>query len=232
MKEKIMSISVGDQIVYIIKVTNNGYQNLKLIIPDDTLEDGGGRPLAYTAPFTPPGPIFQSSDQGSVADTGLGNGTTTGTLLVGETIEYIGIYTLDQQAIDSGVLDNCLDVTARTVATNVLITDRADDNDDGDGNTTNDCAETQLTQIKTIEVTKIAVITDSNNNSVNDVGDVINYTITVANKGNITISSITFVENFVDGNGNNLSLTGPTYAVAAYSGSATSRPRSVELRPL
>ena len=57
-----------------------------------------------------------------------------------------------------------------------------------------------LTQSKTIEVTKIAVITDSNGNGgTPDVGDVINYTITVANKGNVTISSVTFVENFKDG---------------------------------
>ena len=121
-------ISVGDQIIYIIKVTNDGYQNLGIIMPDDTLEDGGGRPLALTAPFTPPGPIFQNSDQASMSDPGLGNGTTTGTLLVGETIEYRGTYTLDQQSIDSGVLNNCLDVTARVVATNALVTERADNN--------------------------------------------------------------------------------------------------------
>ncbi|MDG2147730.1 MAG: hypothetical protein P8K14_05905, partial [Flavobacteriaceae bacterium] len=217
-------ISVGDEIIYIIKVTNDGYQNLGIIMPDDTLEDGGGRALALTAPFTPPGPIFQNSDQASMSDAGLGNGTTTGTLLVGETIEYRGTYTLDQQSIDSGVLNNCLDVTARVVATNALVTERADNNNDGDGNSTNDCVQTTLTQVKTIEVTKIAVITDSNSNGgTPDVGDIINYTITVANRGNVTISSVTFVENFKDGAGNTLSLTtGPTYSSANYSGAATS----------
>ena len=151
-------MSVGDQIIYIIKVTNDGYQNLGIIMPDDTLEDGGGRALALTAPFTPPGPIFQNSDQASMSDAGLGNGTTTGTLLVGETIEYRGTYTLDQQSIDSGVLNNCLDVTARVVATNALVTERADNNNDGDGNSTNDCVQTTHTQSKTNEVTKIAKI--------------------------------------------------------------------------
>ena len=48
-------MSVGDEILYNITVCNNGYQNLKNLILDDGLTDNNSRPLAYTAPFTPPG---------------------------------------------------------------------------------------------------------------------------------------------------------------------------------
>ena len=56
-------MSVGDEILYNITVCNNGYQNVKNLVLDDGLTDNNSRPLAYTAPFTPPGAVFLSSDQ-------------------------------------------------------------------------------------------------------------------------------------------------------------------------
>ena len=194
-------MTVGDEILYNITVCNNGYQNVKNVVLDDGLTDSNSRPLAYTAPFTPPGAIFQSSNQGGLVDAGAGNGTTTGTLNVGECATYQGKYTLDQAAIDSGQLNNCLDIDARVISTNVLITDRADDPSTGDPN---DCAETTITQSPTIEVTKIATVNDVNGNSKNDINDIINYSITIENKGNVSVSSLTFNDTLKDGNGNTL----------------------------
>ena len=93
-------MTVGDEIIYNISVCNNGYQNLKNVLLDDGLTDSNSRPLAYTAPFTPPGAVFQSSNQSGLSDSGAGNGTTTGTLHVGECATYQGKYTLDQAAIE------------------------------------------------------------------------------------------------------------------------------------
>ena len=215
-------MTVGDEIIYNITVCNNGYQNLKNLVLDDGLTDSNSRPLAYTAPFTPPGAIFQSSDQAGILDSGIGNGTTTGTLYVGECATYQGKYILDQAAIDSGQLNNCLDIDAKVISSNADVSDRADDGDDTDSNTTNDCTETTITQSPTIEVTKVATVNDVNGNSKNDINDIINYSITVENKGNVSVSSLTFNDTLRDGNGNTLTLTsGPTY-VSGTSGSNSS----------
>ena len=91
--------SVGDRLLYIITVNNDGYQDLiaiALMMPTDQ----GGRALVLTAPFTPPGAVFTSSTYGNISDAGAGNGTTTGTLVVGET-DLPAVYTLDQTAIES-----------------------------------------------------------------------------------------------------------------------------------
>jgi len=72
--------SVGDILHYVITVNNDGYQELISVAPDDALTDQGGRALALTAPFTPPGAVFTSSTYGNISAAGAGNGTTTGTL--------------------------------------------------------------------------------------------------------------------------------------------------------
>ena len=53
-------IQWGDILHYVITVNNDGYQELIAIAPDDALTDQGGRALALTAPFTPPGAVFTS----------------------------------------------------------------------------------------------------------------------------------------------------------------------------
>ena len=93
--------SVGDRLLYIIAVNNDGYQDLIAIAPDDALTDQGGRALALTAPFTPPGAVFTSSTYGNISDAGAGNGTTTGkSLAVGEIrTSLLAVDTLDQPCI-------------------------------------------------------------------------------------------------------------------------------------
>ena len=62
-----------------------------------------------------------------------------------------------------------------------------------------------------LEVTKTATVAD-NGDGINGEGDTINYTITVANTGNSSITSLSLVDLLTDGNGNVLTLTsGPTF---------------------
>ena len=76
-----------------------------------------------------------------------------------------------------------------------------------------DPTNTNLNQNPLLEVTKTATVTDSNSNGLNDAGDIIVYTITLENKGNVTLSSPTFNEYLIDGEGTNITsaLVGPTY---------------------
>ncbi len=59
------TIGLGDQLEYIITVYNNGEEDLESIALFDVLQDFNNNTLALVAPFTPPGPIFVSSDQNS-----------------------------------------------------------------------------------------------------------------------------------------------------------------------
>ena len=60
--------SPGDIVTYGVEVINNGYQEIITIAPDDALQDGGGNAKALTAPFTPPGVVFQGSTHGNISD--------------------------------------------------------------------------------------------------------------------------------------------------------------------
>ena len=54
-----------------------------------------------------------------------------------------------------------------------------------------------------VEVTKTASVSDTNGDNTNGTGDIINYTITVENKGGQTITGVNLVDTLTD---NNLSL--------------------------
>ena len=74
----------------------------------------------------------------------------------------------------------------------------------------------EIISLPKIEVTKVASVTDLNNNGINDVGDRIDYIITVENKGNITVSGLSYVDTLSDGSGRELILTSqPTFGSAS-----------------
>ena len=69
-----------------------------------------------------------------------------------------------------------------------------------------------------MEATKTATVTDNNSNGSTDLGDTIVYTITVENKGNVTLSSIGLTDTLLDGDGSALSLSsGPVFTSASAS---------------
>ena len=205
------TIGLGDQLEYIITIYNNGEEDLESIALFDVLQDLNNNTLALVAPFTPPGPIFVSSDQNS----------TNGQLLVGETATYKAVYVVQQGSVDSGGLTNCLDVQVDGVNSGRQYTDTADNGDDNDGNLTDDCTASTIIASPSIEVTKSASVQDVNGNGVNDPNDIINYNIRIINDGNVTLSNLSLTDTFRDGNGNNISLdSAPVFSSSSLGSSA------------
>ena len=83
-----------------------------------------------------------------------------------------------------------------------------------DGNTDDDPTEVIIPENPSIESVKTAAIAD-NGDGVLGVGDVINYTITVENTGDVTLTGVGVVDTLTDFNGVVLSLdSGPTFSSA------------------
>ncbi|MFT4805900.1 MAG: putative repeat protein (TIGR01451 family), partial [Psychroserpens sp.] len=122
--------NVGDTINYTITVENTGNTTLAALGLVDTLSDISGNSLTLTT-----GPIFSGSNQGS----------TDGTLAVGETATYVATYVINAQAAEVGGVSNT--VTAAAISpTGTEVSDVSDDGDDIDGNTSNDPTITELYQ--------------------------------------------------------------------------------------
>jgi uncharacterized repeat protein (TIGR01451 family) len=64
-----------------------------------------------------------------------------------------------------------------------------------------------LSRSSQLEATKTASVIDNNTSGSTDLGDTVVYTITVENKGNVTLSGVSLTDTLLDGNGSPLSLT-------------------------
>ena len=177
-------LSVGDVILYTITVTNNGNTSVTNVTLFDDIVDLNGNVLVLIAPFTPPSPIFISSNQGS----------EDGSLLVGETAEYSATYILEQSSVDAGGVSNCVLASAGSDATAA------------DVSSEQVCAITEVNPYPSIQATKVASVSD-NGDEISGPGDTINYTIYVQNTGDVTLTSVTVTDSFEDYNGNILTLT-------------------------
>ena len=196
---------LGDTIVYTITLENKGNVTLSGLGLVDTLTDGDGGSLSLTS-----GPTFNSSTSSSVQ----------GTLVVGETASYTATYTVTQDAVDSGSVVNTVMATASSPQNTNDVSDRSDNGDDSDGETQDDNTVVNLSRSSELEATKTASVMDNNSSSSTDLGDTIVYTITVENKGNVTLSSVGLTDTLLDGNGSPLSLTsGPTFTSSTSSSS-------------
>ena len=134
-------------------------------------------------------------------------GSTSTTLQVGGTATFTAVYTIDQQAVDSGSAINSVVGVASSPSGNG---DVSDTSDDPTTNQANDPTVVTLSATATIEVDKTYTLTDPDNNGA-DLGDTITYTITVTNTGDLTLNDISIVDTVTDGNNGALSLSsGPT----------------------
>ena len=190
-------LGVGDTVNYTIKIENQG--NVDITGPSlvDTFTDALSNTLALSS-----GPTFNFGDLGS----------SEGIIKPNETAHYGATFVITQAVVDAGGLINSVTVTASSTGNPGGLSDVSDDGDDTDGNTTDDTTVLVINPAPIIETTKIATVTDNNSNGLNDLGDTIVYTITVENKGNVTLSGLSLADTLTDGDGGSLSLTsGPIF---------------------
>ena len=187
-------VNLGDVITYTISIENKGNVTLNSLTISDTIKDGNGANLSLDGP-----PSFVSATTSS----------TSTTLQVGGTATFTVNYTIDQQAVDSGRVENSALGTASSPS-GVQTSDTSDDGDDSDGDIDDDPTITLLTATPTLVVTKSAVLNDPDSNGV-DLGDTITYTIVVTNTGDLTLSNVVITDTLTDANSSSLSLnSGPT----------------------
>ncbi len=193
----------GDIIVYTITVENTGGITLSNISLSDVLTDGDGGNLSLTS-----GPSLTNATTGSSAATLQATGVLT----------YTATYTISNAAANTPSINNRVTVTASSPGNNNNVTDISDNGNDGDGNTEDDQTVVTIDPVPVLEVTKTASVTD-NGDGYTGPGDVINYVITVENKGNVTLSSLTVTDSLTDGNGDSLVMSNGPYFSGSDQGS-------------
>ena len=186
------SLGIGDTVKYTISIENKGNVDLTSLVISDTFVDMASSTLALATT-----PTFDFADLGS----------SEGTIAPDETAYYVATYIIDQSSVDIGGVINSVMITASS--TGGVVSDTSDDGIDTDGNTTDDVTVLTIDPNPIIEATKTAVVSDVNSNGINDLGDIITYTITVENKGNVTLSGLTISDTLTDGNDASLTLTSP-----------------------
>ncbi|MHA6268279.1 DUF7507 domain-containing protein [Aliiroseovarius sp. CAU 1755] len=179
-------VTAGDQIVFTIQVANTGNTALTNVSLNDSLTRRDGATLTLSVPGTP----------------SSGDGGVPGTLDIGETWEYQATYTLVQDDINAGGVENTVTGTA-DVPGGGTVSDVSDDGDDGDGNTTDDPTEVYIAATPTITLAKS--LAASSPNPFDTVGQVLAYEFLVTNTGNVTITApVTIDDPLIAGQG-----TGP-----------------------
>ncbi|WP_172976594.1 DUF11 domain-containing protein [Roseivivax sp. THAF40] len=154
---------VGDTITFVINVENTGNVTLDSVTLDEDFQRRDGTPLSLT-------PSLVSGDGG-----------VAGAIEVGEIWEYRATYALTQDDIDAGGVENQVTVNA-TDPQDGPVSDVSDD--DGTG-------QDDPTLVTVAGAPQIAVVKalDSGPNPFSAVGDTLNYSFTVTNTGNITITA-------------------------------------------
>jgi uncharacterized repeat protein (TIGR01451 family)/gliding motility-associated-like protein len=183
------STDVGDTIGYTIHIENKGNVTLDNVTLDDVLTDGTGLETSLNTDL-----VFDNTSG------------VEGTIEVGQTVTYTLDFLIDQTAFDSGKVMNTILVTADSPK-DIEISDRSDDGDDTDGDIDDDPTLVTFTHAPEVEITKeVASITQAVTNQTG-LGDTINYTITVNNTGDVTLTNINVTDILTDAAGNTLTLT-------------------------
>ncbi|WP_162230658.1 DUF7507 domain-containing protein, partial [Nitratireductor soli] len=162
--------SVGDVVTFTMTVENTSVETLTAVaISEDVLERADGTPLSLTT-----GPTFVSSNAGS----------PEGTLQVAETATYTATYTLVQEDFDAGGISNQATGVGTASTGEFAALSRAS----AGGN--QEPTVVSIPRNPSYDFVKNAVLDDANDNGRADAGEVINYTFTVENTGNVTLTDV------------------------------------------
>ncbi len=178
------------------------------IVKTAIYDDGGdctqpGEMIDYTFTLTNEGNVLLSSIEvndpllgGPIAGPDSGDINSDGKLDIGESWIYTGSYTITQEDIDAGEVVNQATAKGQTPAGGVV--------SDLSGSTisTDDQTITGLCQNANIAVVKTGVYDDGGDCS--QPGEMIDYTFTVTNQGNVTLSNIVLTDPLL------ATITGPT----------------------
>ena len=124
-------------------------------------------------------------------------------------VTYTARYTIANDASYTGSVVNSAEARANVEGTNNQISDQSDDPTTPQAN---DPTAVAIDPVPGLEVKKTASVTDEGDGFVG-AGDVINYTITVKNIGNVTLTGLTVSDTLSDGNTSTLSMsTGPSFS--------------------
>ena len=130
---------------------------------------------------------------------------------MGETAYYKATYVLTQSVVDSGGVSNQATVTANDPAGSAIDEQKSDNgtttDDDNDGDAFNDPTTLIIPHRPALEVIKSASIDDVNADGKNNLNDIINYIITVENKGNVTLNNITLADTLTVDETNKMKLS-------------------------
>ncbi|GGX41224.1 hypothetical protein GCM10007385_05930 [Tateyamaria omphalii] len=160
--------AVGDTVSFLIEIENTGNVTLTDVdVTSDTLERQDGTSLTLAT-----GPIFSSNDDGSPA----------GTLQVGETATYTATYVLVQEDLDAGGIRNSA-IVSGTPPTGPPTTDITDNGVPGDGDDTPTSLD--IAAAPSFSFVKEYTGADA---SFDAVDDVLDYTFTLVNTGNVTLT--------------------------------------------
>ncbi|MGK4567267.1 beta strand repeat-containing protein [Flavobacterium sp. 3HN19-14] len=159
-------VDLGDTVSYTFAVTNTGGVTLSNLSLSD--------------------PLIGIDSSSEIQFVNSANVIVT-SVAPGETVTTIASWDLTQAQINSGQAINTATIEG-TAPGNITVSDTSDDNSPLPGN--DDVTITPLIIKKQIGLVKTGVYVDANNNGVLDLGDSVDYTFTVKNTGNTTVSNI------------------------------------------
>ncbi|WP_438695992.1 DUF7507 domain-containing protein, partial [Winogradskyella undariae] len=156
--------NIGDEVHYVFEVSNTGNVTVSNITVSDANAAVSGGPID------------------------LAPGATDSTT-------FTAVHTLTQSDVDAGYVYNLATATGED-PNGEPVEDESEDpspldpSDPGYDSSCPDCTVVELPGAPGIEITKSGIYEDVNGDGMVNAGDVINYTFTVTNTGNVTVSNI------------------------------------------
>ena len=197
---------------YSYSITESGIALVKTGVFSDTHNDGFaqvGEKINYSFTVTNTGNVTVTFI--AITDPMLGlsiANSPIASLAEGATTTLTGTYTITQADVDAGKVTNTALATGKDPKGNEV------KDTSGTAVDNNTPTETTLNQKGSIALVKVGVFSDTNNDGFAQVGEKINYSFTVTNTGNVTVTSIAITDTM-------LGLTIPNSPIASLAVGAT-----------